>query len=117
MSAEHPLGHRHRHAFERLRQDVIALRAMPQGRRPAASIGDYSMNLLKDTVTRANRVFRREPGMPRFRGIDRGYPLSHADFAILVGRLSSAVQIFAERHPDPDEDDDWFDDDWFDDED
>lgn len=110
MSADHPLGHRHRQAFERLRQDVIALRATPQSRRPAASIGDYSMNLFKETVTRANRVFRREPGMPRFRGIDRGHALSSADFVILVGRLSGAVQTFAERHPDPDEDDDWFDD-------
>ena len=109
MPADRLLGHRHRHAFARLRQDVAALRATPQGRRPAASVGDYSMNLLKDTVTRANRVFRREPGMPRFRGIDRGYPLSSADFVILVGRLSGAVQTFAERHPEPDEDDDWFD--------
>lgn len=48
--------------------------------------------------------------MPRFRGIDRGHALSSADFVILVGRLSGAVQTFAERHPDPDEDDDWFDD-------
>jgi hypothetical protein len=102
-----PLGHRHRHAATTLRHDIDALRAALHERRPPGTVSEYSMNLLKDTVSRANRVFAREAGLPRFRFIDRGRPLSAADITILIHRLAAAMDTFDRRHGEAE--DDWDD--------
>lgn len=92
------LGRRTIYAYNRLSRDLAALNYVLRKARPTGMVGDLTMRQIKGICHTANRLFAREPSMPRFFIMDVGRPLTVADFAILVSRLTAASFAFEERY-------------------
>lgn len=92
------LGPRARNAYSRLAKELAALNFVVSRAKPAGTIGETSRRSLNRVIRTANRLFQREPGMPRFAQPDPVEPMSAADLALLVARLSAAALAFEERY-------------------
>ena len=92
------LSHRAITAYNRLSRDLAALNYVLRVAKPTGMVGDLTLRNFNHILHAANRLFCREAGMPRFVRIDLDRPLTVADFAILVTRLSAAAVTFEERY-------------------
>lgn len=92
------LGYRTIIAYARLARDVAALTFTMRSLKPNSAIGELTQRQCNVVIRSANRVFRRELGLPRFCLIDPAQPLTAADLTILVARLTLACKNFEERY-------------------
>lgn len=92
------LGRRAIIAYNRLSRDVAALNYVLRLAKPSGLVGDLTLRQFNGITHTANRLFCRELALPRFYMIDLERPLTAADFAILVTRLTLACMTFEERY-------------------
>ena len=92
------LGRRAIIAYNRLSRDLAALNYVLRVNKPTGMVGDLTLRQFNSITHEANRLFCRELALPRFHMIDAERPLTVADFAILVTRLTMAAQAFEERY-------------------
>jgi len=92
------LGRRAIIAYNRLSRDLAALNYVLRVIKPAGMVGDLTLRQFNSICHAANRLFCRELAQPRFLPIDPERPLTVADFAILVARLTTAIQAFEARY-------------------
>ena len=92
------LGHRAITAYNRLSRDLAALNYVLRIAKPTGTVGEFTLRNLNQAIRTANRLFCREAELPRFAVLDPIMPLSVADFAILVARLSAAALAFEARY-------------------
>ena len=85
-------------AYNRLSVDLAALNYVLRVNKPAGVISEASVQTLNAAIDAANKLFCREPALPRFAAIDPQVKFTAADFAILVTRLSGAAVTFEERY-------------------
>ncbi|KQX42813.1 hypothetical protein ASD04_02295 [Devosia sp. Root436] len=85
-------------AYNRFSKDLAALNYVLRKAKPTGMVGDLTLRQFNAICHAANRLFAREPAMPRFLWIDLERPLTVADFAILVSRLTAASLAFEERY-------------------
>lgn len=95
---EPKLGRRAIIAYNRLSRDVAALNYVLRVAKPVGMVGDLTLRQFNSITHAANRLFCRELALPRFHLIDLDRPLTIADFAILVARLTVASQAFEGRY-------------------
>ena len=92
------LGRRAIQAHSRLAREVAAFNYLLKIAKPTGTLGEIGRRSLNDAMRAANRIYRHEPGLPRFRLIDPVQPLTQADIALMVTRLTVACQAFEERY-------------------
>ena len=98
MQDDTRLGYRTIIAYARLARDVAALNVTLRSLKPNAAIGELTLRQCNLIIGAANRVFRRELGLPRFCLIDPAQPFTAADLSILVARLTLTCKNFEERY-------------------
>lgn len=98
MSFDAQLGHRAISAYNRLSRDLASLNYVLRVAKPSGTVGEVTLRSLNQAIGIANRLFCREAELPQFAMLDPGVPLTVADFAILVTRLSAAAVAFEERY-------------------
>lgn len=98
MKAKPKLGPRAITAYNRFSKDLAALNYVLRVAKPSGMVGDLSLRSLNRIIHTANRLFRRAPDIPHFVWLDLERPLTVADFAILVTRLTAAALAFEERY-------------------
>ena len=109
MTKPHP-GRRTIVTYNRLARDLAALNYVLRTAKPPGMVGDLTLRQFNSIRHDANRAFCRELSMPRFHKIDLTRPMTVADFAILVTRLTLAARMFEQRYahltvPESDRDD------------
>ncbi|MHA6690021.1 hypothetical protein [Devosia sp. A449] len=85
-------------AYNRLSVDLAALNYVLRINKPSGVISEASVQTLNAAIDAANRLFCREPALPRFVALDPQVKFTAADFAILVTRLSGAAVTFEGRY-------------------
>jgi hypothetical protein len=85
MSTKPHLSQRAIVAYNRLSREVAALNYLVRIAKPSGTLGETGRICLDRALRIANRLYRREPGMPFFGRIDTREPLTQADLA-LMGR-------------------------------
>ena len=98
MSTKPHLSQRAIVAYNRLSREVAALNYLVRITKPSGTLGETGRICLDRALRIANRLYRREPGMPFFGRIDTRELLTQADLALMVARLSVAGMAFEERY-------------------
>ncbi|GLQ08633.1 hypothetical protein GCM10007913_05650 [Devosia yakushimensis] len=98
MSSKPHLSQRAIVAYNRLSREVAALNYLVRVAKPSGTLGEIGRECLDRALRIANRLYRREPGLPAFGRIDTREALTAADVSLLVARLSAAGIAFEERY-------------------
>ena len=98
MSSQPQLGPRTIVAYNRLARDLAAFNYVVRIAKPSGMLGEAAKRSLNTMLRLANRIYKREAGMPRFALFDPADPLTPADVALLVARLTAAGIAFEERY-------------------
>lgn len=85
-------------AYNSLCREVAALNYLVRVAKPSGTLGESGRAALAQALRAANRLYRRESALPRFGRIDPREPLTVADVALLVARLTVAGLAFEERY-------------------
>lgn len=85
-------------AYNRLGREVAALNYLLRATKPSGALGVIGRECLDRALRIANRLYRREPGLPSLGRIDTSEVLTVADLALLVARLTAAGLAFEERY-------------------
>ena len=98
MSTKPHLSPRAVVAYNCLSREVAALNYLVRVAKPSGTLGEAGLTCLGRALRIANRLYRREPGMPSFGRINPREPMTAADVALMVARLSAAGIAFEERY-------------------
>ncbi|MET3924689.1 hypothetical protein [Devosia sp. 2618] len=85
-------------AYNRLCRELAALNYLTRIAKPSGTLGLEGRLCLNRVLRIANRLYRREPGLPFIGLVDPEAPLTNADLVLLVARLSTACIAFEERY-------------------
>lgn len=92
------LSQRAINAYNRLSREVAALNYVTRVAKPSGPLTEITLRSLNQALHLANRLYRYEPGIPRFPMFDPRNPISMADIVIITARLSAASLAFEERY-------------------
>ena len=92
------LGHRAIDAYNRLCREVAAYNYVLRETAQKGPVGWETLMALNGMVILANRLFRRHADLPRFLPVNVREPMSQADFAVLITRLTAACIHFEEHY-------------------
>jgi hypothetical protein len=98
MSARPFLSQRSIVAYNRLQSDVMAMTHVLRFNKPGGTLGVNTIRTCHHMIRAANRLYRREAGIPSFRQVFDDEPMTMADLSILVTRLTAAGLTFEERY-------------------
>ena len=98
MSTKPHLSQRSITAYNRLCREVVALNYLVRIAKPAGTLGEVGRSMLGGALRTANRLYRREAGLPGFGRISPTEVLTVSDVALIVARLTTAGITFEERY-------------------
>lgn len=84
--------------YNRLQSDVAAMNYVIRFAKPSGALGLATIRACNRMISVANRLYKREHGMPQFRLLIEDEPLYLADLQILVTRLTAAGNTFEARY-------------------
>ena len=61
-------------------------------------VQNETLMVLNGLINNASRLFRRHPDLPRFFHVSIDVPMSRADLAVMIARLTAASIHFEERY-------------------
>jgi hypothetical protein len=93
-----PLGPRGITRYNQLNRDVAAFNYVLRGSKSAGACNAHTLFTLNGLLRSANLLFRRHRDLPYFFQVDIDVPLSQADLAIIVARLTAACLAFEARY-------------------
>ena len=85
-------------AYNRLGKECAAFNYVLRHSKQTGPVTDHTLLALNGMVNLANRLFRRHAELPFFNSVDTSAPMSQADLAIFVARLTAACIRFEEIH-------------------
>lgn len=85
-------------AYNRFSRELAAFNYTLRNTKLAGPVDQQTLIALNGLIAITQRLFRRHPDLPRFRPVDLAKPMTQADFAVLVARLTSAALHFGDRY-------------------
>lgn len=85
-------------SYNQLMRDMAAFNYVLRIAKPSGAYTTQTLATLNGLFHRANRLFRRHRDLPYFFSLSIDEPMSHADVAIIVTRLTAACLAFEERY-------------------
>ena len=85
-------------AYNRFARDVAALNYLVRAAKPSGTLSEQGRATVASILRTANRLSRRETGIPFFACIDPHEPLTIADLVLVAARLTMACIAFEEKY-------------------
>ena len=92
------LGHNAIDRYNRLSKECAAFNYVLRHTRQTAPVTGDTIRTLNDMIDLANRLFCRHADLPRFKLLISREPMTQADLAIIVSRLTAACIHFEEHY-------------------
>jgi len=86
--------------YNRLSSDMAALTYVLRTAKPGSALGPSTIRACNAMIWAANRLYRREVGLPELRLAREDEPFTLTDLAIVIARLSAAGLTFEARYAD-----------------
>ena len=85
-------------SYNQLNQELAAFNYVLRFAKPSGPCNAHTLFTLNGLFNRANRLFRHHADLPLFIQVSLDAPMSQADLAISVARLTAACLAFEERY-------------------
>lgn len=85
-------------AYNRFSKELAAFNYALRGSKLTGTVDRDTLLALNGLIAIAQRLFRRHADLPRFSKVDPDRPMTQADLALHVSRLTSASLHFQDRY-------------------